>query len=124
MKAKWTILASVAVMLFVTGCGVNGTIVYNVNSAQTVVELGEANFEIVDRLSGESEVGYVLFFGGQKLQDANNAAMADLLSKANLSGSQALVNITTERYFEYYLVYTKVKVIVSANVVEFKEEDD
>ena len=56
MRTKWTMLASVCVMLFVAGCGVNGTIVYNVNSAQTVVELGEANFEIVYCLSGMLEV--------------------------------------------------------------------
>ncbi len=107
-------------LITLTGCGVNSTMVYNVNSAQTVVELGENNFEIVDRVQGEAQDSYVLFFGGRKTQALNDAAMADLLSKAELSGSQALANVTTERYFENYIVYTVVKVIVSAHVVEFK----
>lgn len=107
-------------LLTLTGCATNGTMVYNLNSAQTVVELSEDNYEIMDRVQGEAEVGYVLVFGGRKVQALNDAAMADLLEKADLSGSQALANITTERYYESYVFYTKVKVIVSAHVVEFK----
>lgn len=107
-------------LLSLSGCATNGTMVYNLNSAQTVVELSEDNYEIMDRVQGEAEVGYVLIFGGRKVQALNDAAMADLLDKAELSGSQALANITTERYYESYVFYTKVKVIVSAHVVEFK----
>ncbi len=124
MKFRQIVLASVLALFLFSGCGVNSTIVYNLNSSQTVVELSEDNFEIVDRVSGEAEVGYVLFFGGRKLQALNEAAMADLLNKANLSGSQALANVTTERYNESYIVYNKIKVIVSAHVIEFGEEDE
>ncbi|MEO1022598.1 MAG: DUF6567 family protein [Bacteroidota bacterium] len=115
------LLALFAVVITLSGCGLNSTVVYNLNSSQTVVELGERNFEIIDRVQGEAEVSYILFFGGRKVQALNDAAMANLLEKANLKGSQALVNVTTERYNESYILYNVAKVIVSAHVVEFKD---
>lgn len=118
-KSKLFILG-ITLIAVSTGCSVNQAFVGNVNSNQTVVELAEGNFNIMDRVEGQATTSYILVFGGFKKKNLHNAAMADLLEKANLSGSQALANVTTEYQFETYLVYHKVTVVVSAHVVEFE----
>lgn len=124
MKNKVNSLLSVFLLcslFLLSGCGINSTVVGNVNTNQTVVELSEANFKIIDRVQGEATVKYVLGFGGHKEKAVNEMAMANLLSKTDLTGSKALVNVTTERHVEFKFFVTKVNVIVSANVVEFTD---
>jgi hypothetical protein len=57
------IIASLGVL---SSCGVGYSYVNNQNHNATQVELSESNFKVVDKVSGSSEVEYVLFFGGIK----------------------------------------------------------
>lgn len=118
---KFQTLLVIAIAYFsFTACGVNTTLVGNLNSNQTVVELSEANYEIVGRYQGTASARYVIGFGGLQEKDMHDEAMRNLLEKANLKGSQALINVTTERHYEWKFLIMRSNVIVSAHVVEFK----
>ena len=118
-KARLLLLFVITYFSF-TACGVNGTIVGNVNTNQTVVELSESNYEILGRYQGTSTARYIIGMGGLAEKDMHDKAMRELLEKANLKGSQALVNVTTERHYEWKFLIMKSNVIVSAHVIEFK----
>lgn len=121
---RLAIVLGLLLVLFVsTGCGINTTVLGNLNTTQTVVELGEDNFEIIDRVQGEAHARYLFIFGGQKEKALNDMAMADLLNKADLKGSRALINVTTERHVDWKFLVTRVTVTVSAHVIEFKGEE-
>jgi hypothetical protein len=115
------ILLGVLILLITTGCGINTTVLGNLNTTQTVVELSEDNFEIIDRVQGEASVRYFFGFGGLKEKALNDMAMADLLNKADLKGSRALINVTTERHVEWKFLVSRATVTVSAHVIEFGE---
>jgi|AntRauMFilla1563_2_1112583.scaffolds.fasta_scaffold01199_2 hypothetical protein len=115
------ILLGVLILLITTGCGINTTVLGNLNTTQTVVELSEDNFEIIDRVQGEASVRYFFGFGGLKVKALNDMAMADLLNKADLKGSRALINVTTERHVEWKFLVSRATVTVSAHVIEFGE---
>lgn len=118
-----TVLGLLIVLFIATGCGINTTVLGNLNTTQTVVELGEDNFEIIDRVQGEASVRYFFGFGGLKEKALNDMAMADLLEKADLKGSRALINVTTERHVEWKFLVSRATVTVSAHVIEFKGEE-
>ena len=115
------ILLGVLILFITTGCGINTTVLGNLNTTQTVVELSEDNFEIIDRVQGEASVRYFFGFGGLKEKALNDMAMADLLNKADLKGSRALINVTTERHVEWKFLVSRATVTVSAHVIEFGE---
>jgi len=115
------ILLGVLILFITTGCGINTTVLGNLNTTQTVVELSEDNFEIIDRVQGEASVRYFVGFGGLKEKALNDMAMADLLNKADLKGSRALINVTTERHVEWKFLVSRATVTVSAHVIEFGE---
>lgn len=48
-------------------------------------------------------------------------AVAELTKKANLTGSQALVNVTVKNSAKLFLVYGKVTYIAEGTVIEFEE---
>lgn len=115
------ILLSTLFLIVLSGCGVNTTVMGNLNTTQTVVELSEDNFKIIDRVQGEAHARYLFLFGGQKEKALNDMAMADLLKKADLKGSRALINVTTERHVEWKFLVLRSTVSVSAHVIEFKD---
>lgn len=115
------LLIPALLLLFLTGCGVNYTMLNNINTTQTVVELGEDNFKVIDRVQGSASDSYLFLIGGRRTQDLYDQAMVDLMKNADLSGSRALVNVITEQHVDWYLVYAKVTVTTSAHIIEFND---
>ena len=107
-------------MLF-SSCGVNYALIENQNQNSTQVHLTSDNFKVVDRVTGNAEVEYVLFFGGLNKKQLYENAYADMVNNANLlSSSKALVNIVTEEQIGGFPpFYYKRTITVSAHVVEF-----
>lgn len=108
--------------LFFTSCGINSAVLLNTNQNVTQVTLSSNNFKIIERISGSSEVKYILLMSGVSHKQLYANAYAAMLEKANLvGGSKAIVNIVTEEHFggvpPFYIVRT---VTVSANVIEFQ----
>lgn len=117
-------ILSVAILLItsLTSCGVNEALVLNHNSNATQVSLGSKNFNVIEQVTGTADVSYVLVFGGVNRKQLYQNAYSDLVKKANLSGSRALVNLVTEQHVGGVPpFYFKRTITVSAHVVEFTE---
>ncbi len=97
----------------------------NLNLNQTQVVLSEANFKVVKRVS--TTVIYrqsAMRFNADQLYQS---AYAELLKKANLTGSQALINVTAElvsRITGFSFFYKEdCAILVSGIVIEFIDKD-
>lgn len=135
-----TLFITLATILLLSGCTSSGAFLSN---NQTNVELTEANYSIVaTNVMGESESAYVLGFSYSALgMVANTIAIARisgsgmLYSEAleslwssfeaengNVEGRNlALTNVRYDADILNLFLYTKVKVYVRADVVEFTD---
>tara|TARA_R110002012_G_scaffold252147_1_gene430726 strand:- start:568911 stop:569201 length:291 start_codon:yes stop_codon:yes gene_type:complete len=94
----------------------------NQNQNTTQVHLGSNNFSVVEKVSGTSEVSYVLAIGGLNKRRLYQDAYSAMVKDANLTGSKALINIVTEEHIGGFPpFFTKRTLTVSANVVEFTD---
>lgn len=120
MKKVLYSLIAIAFFAITSSCGVNHALMLNLNQNSTQVHLASNNFKVTDNVSGSADVAYVLIFGGLNKKQLYQNAYADMVSKANLTGSKALVNIVTEEHFGGVPpFYNKRTITVSAHVVEF-----
>ena len=121
MKNLLLIWCAIALTGFLSSCGVSSSLITNHNQNSTQVNLSANNFKVVDKISGSSEVTYVLFFGGLNKKQLFENAYSAMMDKANLiNGSRALINIVTEEHLGGVPpFYYKRTVTVSAHVIEF-----
>jgi len=111
------LLSVLAIGIMATGCSTTGG--YIGHSIQTEVQLGQANFDVVKSVTGEAQADY--YFGiGPSQQDLLAQAKRDMIAKAGLKGSQAVVNVTTDIKRSGFLFWLQKKAYVSAEVVQFK----
>ena len=83
--------------------------------------LNNADFNIVDFAIGSSETIKVLGFGGLKSEALVLEAKRNLYENYPLKKGQALANVTVDFKNEFYLLWSKLKVVVSAEVVDFNK---
>jgi len=100
-----------------TGC--SNTSGYIGHGVQTQVQLNKANFDVIKSVEGEASASYFLGIGLSK-ENLLARAKKDMLKKANLHGSQALVNVTTDGEGSWYLIGRTETIYISAEVIEFK----
>lgn len=116
------IIFALLLLFSFSGCGYHMALMHNVNNSSTVVELSEANFVILERVSGEASASYVFGIAGKSNRALINAATSDMLAKAPLAGKpRALVNLTTETTLSKVVLpfYFRKTITVSGQVVEF-----
>ncbi len=82
------------------------------------------DFKIIGLGIGESESLKVLGFGGLKKDALVFDAKNDLYKKVELKQGQALTNITVDFKHEFYFIYSKTKVIVTGEIVDFNSSND
>ncbi|MDO1449912.1 hypothetical protein Q0590_26775 [Rhodocytophaga aerolata] len=106
---------------FLSSCGIGTALVTNHNQNATEVHLSANNFKVIDQVSGSSEVSYVLAIGGMNKRQLYENAYATMMKKANLlSGSKAIINVTTEEHLGGFApFFVRRTITVSAQVVEF-----
>ncbi len=123
MKNLKIILFLSILAISLTSCGINMALFTDKNSNVTHVELSKKNFKVLERVTGKSSATYYLSVGGMKNKDLINMATADMVAKANLTGtSKALINTTTDVHKGgVCFLYSKITVTVSAQVIEFTE---
>ncbi len=82
------------VVLLTAGCATGYYAPHNVNQfgTQTQVVLGQANFRVVRHLEVVIDINNT----NLKRADVEKSAYAELLRRANLTGSQALINVVIE----------------------------
>ena len=126
MLQKFSVFLLLAVLLLaLSGCGFHSGLTTNQNTSQTTVELSEANFEVVKKVSGNASASYILGIGGTSKVALIERAQADMLAETELVGtSRALINQTVEVHLANILgpIYNEKTVVVSAYVVEFQDE--
>ena len=88
------VLYFIAVVLITTGCATGYYAPHNVNQfgAQTHVVLDKPNFRIVKNIEVVIDVNNT----NLKRADVEKSAYAELLRRANLTGTQALINVVIE----------------------------
>ena len=108
-------------MACLSSCGIGAALVTNHNQNITQVHLSGNNFNVIDQVSGSSEVSYVLAIGGMNKRQLYENAYAAMLKKANLlNGSKALINVMTEEHVSGFApFFVRRTITVSAQVVEF-----
>jgi hypothetical protein len=118
MNKKHIILVLIMVAIAsIYGCGLHSG--YMASSAA----LGSANFSYSKmNAKGTASAKYILGIGGLDKNNLVNAAKQNLLATNPLEANQALVNITVNFKTEiYFLIYIKVKCIVTADFVTFNK---
>ena len=119
MKAN-RLLVAVASILLLTGCtGVHTLTKTDIANSPTV-ELKQNNFHVVKHVSSSASATYVFGIGGLSKKALKQNAVADMISKANLEGSQVVINVTTKVSRKIYTpIFVKEIVTAYGTVVEF-----
>lgn len=86
--------------------------------------LVDNNFRIIGIGIGEAESIRILGFGGLKKNALVYDAKNDLYNKVELKQGQALTNITVDFKRENFILYSKTKVTVSGEIVDFNKSND
>tara|TARA_B100001109_G_scaffold255232_1_gene257288 strand:- start:1877 stop:2245 length:369 start_codon:yes stop_codon:yes gene_type:complete len=122
MKKTLKLITGLFIVLGLSSCGINHAYVFNHNQNQTQVKLAEANFKMLEKVSGTAAINYVMLIGGSSRTELYQEAYRQMVEKANLEGSaKTLTNITTEEHLGGFPpFYFKRTITVHAQVVEFK----
>lgn len=111
-------LGLVMLIAMLTGCSLtNG---YVGHSIMTEVQLNQANFDVIKSVTGEAQANYFLGIGPSE-QDLYGRAKRDMLNKAQLKGSQAMINVTTDTKLSGFIFWRQQKVYVSGEVIQFNK---
>lgn len=122
MKTIKTFLAIITISIFMSSCGIQHAFVLNTTGNVTNVELSKKNFKVAGKVSGSSTAKYIFGIGGISKKALIENAKSEMLLNANLEGAaKAVVNVTIEEDFTFYLVYIKRTVKVSGHIIEFTE---
>ncbi len=124
-KKLQTLALLVTTGIFLSSCGFHNGLTTNQNVSETSVELSEANFEVVKKVSGNASATYIFGIGGLSNVALIERAKADMLDETDLEGtSKAVINQTVEVHTSNILgiIYNEKTVVVSAYVIEFQEE--
>lgn len=117
-----SLIAAVALVIGLSSCStISNSQLYNTNSTNTLVKLEQSNFKVVGTACGCYEATYWFgVFGGPSKANGAANAVADMYKNANLSGSQAAINVVTSSKLKSVLgVYTKVTYEASCQIIEF-----
>lgn len=119
MKRFTTLFVSLVVVTLLTGCSITSNPTKNVNLTQTNVVLQKDNYEIVKTVTAEVSQTYVFGIGGMSRQALRDNAIAELTEKANLKGSQALINVTVKSDVQFAFIWAKRTFRAYGTVIEF-----
>ena len=90
-----------AIGMIMTWCSASNG--YLGHTITTDVQLNQANFDVVRSVNGEASTNYFLGIGSSR-QDLVGQAKRDMIKKANLKGSQALINVTTDTKITWFIL--------------------
>lgn len=113
-KLIYLVFASCALML--TSCAFNTTSYQNVDEVNTVVDLSNADYEIIGTVEGTSKQTYVFGIGGLSKKSLIENAKSDMYRNANLQANEAIIYPSTTTSFENYLIVN----IVTAKATGYK----
>ena len=109
----------IASIVLLAGCGISQNLTTNANLNQTNVVLSQKNFHVVKTVEANVSATYVLGIGGLSKEALHNNAIAELTKKANLTASQALINVTVKNTGKVFFLFGKVTMYAEGTVIEF-----
>jgi uncharacterized protein YbjQ (UPF0145 family) len=119
MKAKFFLLAVLSAVLF-TGCAGLHTLTETPIANSPVVTLDQDNFHVVKHVEASAVTKRIMGIGGLSKRAMRQNAVADMMKAAQLTGSQAVVNVTTKVSTAVWTpFYVKTVVTAYGTVVEF-----
>ena len=110
--------------LLTTSCGISRQATGNSNVTQTKVVLAKKNYKVVGMVSGESSQNYWFGIGGLSKKSLGESAMSDMYKNANLTGSQAIINVNVCYKNTFALIYSGAKAIATGTVIQFVDNMD
>ena len=81
----------------------------NHNISETQVVLDKANFTVIGTVSGSASASYIIGIGGLSKKSLKGNALAKMYENANLTGSQAIINVTFKQRISSILIYSKIE---------------
>ena len=121
MKLFKVVIAVVAASLLVASCGLSTNYTQNLNLNQTEVVLSKANFHIVKQVSGQASATYWFGIGGISQKALQGNAVAEMIKNANLTGSQAIINVTFKRSDKAIVIVDNTTWYAEGTVIQFDE---
>ncbi len=118
----FNLLIGVFATILISGCGFSNYLTHNQNQNSTTVILSENNFSIVRTVEARISTNYIFGIGGMGKRALYSNVMSALTRKANLSGSQALINISTKLHIDGFLIWERYTVEACGTVIEFHEK--
>ena len=119
MKTFVKVAIALVAALLLTSCGFSSHMTSNQNVNQTNVVLSQNNFHIVKTVDAKVSATYVFGIGGIGKKALHNNAIAELTKKAELTGSQALVNVTVKTTTKVIFFVVKTTLYAEGTVIEF-----
>lgn len=120
MKKLYAVIAVLTVTL-TTGCSTTRHATSNRNTIQTNVELSSNNFRVIKQVHGSARASYFFGIGGLSRKSLEANAYADMVNKANLRGSQTLINVFIEEKHRSIIIYGERRINATATVIEFTD---
>jgi hypothetical protein len=119
-KVKW-FAGFICILLALSGCGINTTVMNNNNTSITNVELSKKNFVVLGRVDGQASDMYVLGFGGLS-KVLYGRAKNDMLQKIKMQGkARAVIDVTFDVHTSFYLLLFFQTVTATGTIIEFTE---
>ena len=120
-NAMYLMLFCMSLML--SGCGFNTTSYSNIDAVNTVVDLSNADYEIIETVTGESKQTYVFGIGGLSKKSLTENAKADMYKNANLTANEAIIypSVTTS-VASYLGIVTNIRAVASGYKIRFKRD--
>lgn len=119
---KFLLVVAIATMGLMTGCGLTTNLTENRNVVQTNIDLGQKNYRIIGTVEGSAQAAYILGIGGLSSKAVQANSHAEMIKNANLTGSQAIINTSTENKQRGFAPFYWKKVVTTyGQVIEFTE---
>ena len=117
-NAMYLMLFCMSLML--SGCGFNTTSYSNIDAVNTVVDLSNANYEIIGTVEGISKQTYVFGIGGLSKKSLIENAKSDMYRNANLQANEAIIYPSTTTSVQSYVVVDIVKATATGYKIKIK----
>ena len=91
----------------------------NHNVSETQVVLDKANFTVIGTVSGSAKASYILGIGGLSQKSLKGNAVTEMYENANLTGSQAIINVVFKQRVSNVLIYSEIEYTASGTIIEF-----
>lgn len=109
-----------ASVLLLSGCSTHMYPTSNYNVSETQVVLDQSNFEVRGNAEGSASNTYVFGIGGLSRNALRGNAVAAMFEKANLKGSQTIVNVHfKKRQMGFAPFYWNTTYTATGTIVEF-----